>query len=379
MGESLMRITICRPVTGSNFFPCDKAISRFTHALKNEHVLFLAPRHTGKTSVLLHLQKVAPAKVVFLDLEGFDHPDLWIKSMISALSDIKDEVWLQKIKSFRNLMPRVRSDLIEITDANWEEKANNLLKILNEINEPVWFLLDEFPIMIDNIAGKHGASLASAAMHWLRRVRQENVDSSSVRFLLTGSIGLDSILHRHSLRGVANDLRRETLQPLSADEALQFALRLAGDNQIPLSECLAKEYIGRLGPAVWPYFIQLFVSELQEHPADPGQPRDVAAIYQAVAYGDRNQYSDNMWTRLRDIFNDVEMDIAQKLLRIIAAQETGMPLTSLHSKLPQIKDGDFAYVLDVLQHDGYLVEDSHACLRFFSNLLRDYWRHKGHT
>lgn len=339
-------------------------------------MLFLAPRRTGKTSVLLHLQKAAPAKVVFLDLEGFDHPDLWIESMISALGDIKDEMWLQKLKSLKNLMPRLKSDLIEIAEANWEEKANSLLKALNELNEPVWFLLDEFPIMIDNIAAKHGTPLASAALHWLRRVRQENVDSSSVRFLLTGSIGLDSVLRRHGLRGVANDLRRETLQPLSADEALQFALRLAGDNQILLNEHFAKDYINRLGSAIWPYFIQLFIAELQEHSADQRQFPDVTAVFQAVAHGEHNQYSDNMWTRLRDIFNDAETDIAQKLLRIIAVQETGISLTRLRSQLPQIEKDDFAHVLDVLQHDGYLIKDDNGCVQFFSNLLRDYWRRK---
>ncbi|MCW5598213.1 MAG: ATP-binding protein [Nitrosomonas sp.] len=377
MAQSLMRITICSPATGSNFFPCGKIISRLIQVLQNEHVLFLAPRRTGKTSVLLYLQRVAPAKVVFLDLEGFDHPDLWIKSMINALGDIKDEIWVQKLKSLKNFMPRLRSDLIEIAEANWEEKANNLLKALNELNEPVWFLFDEFPIMIDNIAHKHGTSLASAAMHWLRRVRQENVESS-VRFLLTGSIGLDSVLQRHGLRGAANDLRRETLPPLSPEEALQFALRLAGDNQIPLSEQVAKAYIDRLGPAVWPYFIQLFIAELQERAANPEHGHDVAVSYQAVAFGEHNQFSSNMWTRLRDIFNDAELDIAQKLLKTIASRDKGVSLTELRVQLPELDEDDFSYVLDVLQHDGYLFEDGNAHLCFFSNLLRDYWRRKGH-
>ena len=107
-----------------------------------------------------------------------------------------------------------------------------------------------------------------------------------MRFLLTGSIGLDSVLRRHGLRGVANDLRREALQPLSADEALQFALRLASDNQILLNEHRVKEYINRLGSAIWPYFIQLFIAELQGHCADQRQFPDVTTIYQAVAHGE---------------------------------------------------------------------------------------------
>ena len=38
---------------------------------------------------------------------------------------------------------------------------------------------------------------------------------------------------------------------------------------------------------------------------------------------------------------------------------------------------DFAYVFDVLQHDGCLVVDDNRCVQFFSNLLLDYWRRKG--
>ena len=375
--QSAMHIIIGAPVTGNDFYPRNQVVDKVKKALQNEHVLFLAPRRTGKTSVLLRLQQVAPAQAIVLDLEGFDHPGLWIKAMACKLGEITDPAWLHRLKQKGEFVHRFKSEYMEITEANWEEKADKLLQDLHGLDEAVWFLLDEFPIMIDKIAKRHGAADASAVLHWLRRSRQENV-GSPVRFLLTGSIGLDSVLRRHNIRGPANDLRRETLTPLGADEALELALKLAHDNSIPLNEALAREYIDRLGPAIWPYFIQLFVAELQDHDPDPNHPADLEAIYRSVTHGNhnRNQYSDNMWERLQDIFNPAEAATARALLKTLAAQDSGVELEQLRTLSP-LEDSDFFYVLDVLQHDGYLIEDDGGRLRFFSHLLRDYWRRRG--
>lgn len=371
-----MRITIGSPATGNNYYPRNAVVNKLERALQSEHVLFLAPRRTGKTSVLLNLQKTAPARAVFLDLEGFNHPAAWIKAMTAELSKIQDESWLQKIKQASGFLHRFRINAFQITEASWEEQADSLLQDLHTLNEPVWFLLDEFPTMIDKIAAKHSVEEASAAMHWLRRSRQQNT-GSPVRFLLTGSIGLDSVLRRHGIRGPANDLRREILPPLSSAEALELAIKLAQDNGVPLNESLAQEYIQRLGPAIWPYFIQLFVAELQDRNPQSDQPVNMEEICRTVAHGRRNQYSENMWIRLGEVFNDAEAATARELLKKIAAQEPGIPLETLRTQLPQLVENDFFYVLDVLQHDGYLIEGDDGYLRFFSHLLRDYWRRKG--
>jgi hypothetical protein len=377
-----MQIKIGSPATGSDFFPRDLAVKRLISALEAEYVLFLAPRRTGKTSVLLHLRDRAPVPTVFLDLEGFSHPRLWIEAMASELSRMRDQPWLQKAKQAGAFLERLESEFLQIREADWLDKANRLMESLHGLDTPVWFLLDEFPVMIDQIAKTHGAALADTALSWIRRCRQQNA-GSPVRFLLTGSIGLDSVLRKYGIRGSANDLRRIELPPLrrdeadDRDEALQLALKLAGDNGVPLNAVLAREYLQRLGLAVWPYFIQLFVAELQEAEATPENPVDLDRIYEQVAFGRRNQYADNMRSRLRDIFNDTEAALARELLRLAAALDHGLPGEELRARLARFADEDFGYVLEVLQHDGYLTETGDGRILFFSNLLRDYWRRKG--
>jgi len=371
-----MQIKIGAPATGSDFFPRDNIVNNLLNALRVEHVLFLAPRRTGKTSVVLHLKEIAPARCVFINLEKCNHPRLWIKAMVKALRGIQDNTWLQNLKAMGDFLERLDSEVVNLREEDWNDAADRLMEGLGHLREPVWFLLDEFPTMVDLIARKHGADEADAAVRWLRGCLQENTDSP-VRFLLTGSIGLDNVLRRHHIRGPGNDLRRVELAPLSNDEALELALTLARDNHIPLNKTLALEYLQRLGPAVWPFFIQLFVAELQDAAASPSEPVDLEQIYHRVAIGKRNQYADNMWTRLAEIFEKPLAATARTVLKLVAAKDVGVSREELRSRVPQLEDDDYQYVLEVLDHDGYLTEAEDGNIRFFSHLLRDYWRWKG--
>lgn len=371
-----MQIKIGAPATGGDFFPRDAITRQLLDRLRVEHVLFLAPRRTGKTSVVLHVKDIAQVPCVFINLEKCNHPRLWIKAMVKALREIQDPLWKKRLKEVGDFLPSLESEFISLKEADWNEAADRLMEGLSRLQTPVWFLLDEFPAMVDLIARQHGPGEAEAAVRWLRGCLQENA-GRPVRFLLTGSIGLDNVLRRHRVRGPGNDLRREFLAPLRPAEALDLAMTLARDNHVLLNQTLAQEYLGRLGPAVWPYFIQLFVAELQDAAASPGQPADLEQIYRRVAQGRRNQYSDNMWTRLGEVFDAPLAAGARTLLKLVAAKGSGLPREELRSRAPQLEEEDFDHVLEVLAHDGYLTEAEDGAIRFFSHLLRDYWRWKG--
>ncbi|MCX7099829.1 MAG: hypothetical protein NTV43_18195 [Methylococcales bacterium] len=369
-----MDIVIGAPATGSNYFPRSHISIALQLALRLEHVLFLAPRRTGKTSVLLDLHSNPDVITVWLNLEGYHHPEQWIDALIAELGKINDDGWLSKFKNYVAPLKRVKSEYLEIEKADWQSKGQQLIADLQELNTPIWFLLDEFPIMIDNIAKTHNPELAAASLHWLRSLRQQN-PNSPVRFLLTGSIGLDSVLKRHSIRGVANDLRREVLTPLTPEEALAFTLQLAADNAVNLPEALAQHYIASLGAGLWPFFIQLFIAELQTS-SPPTSTEDIDIIFKSLAHSQRNQYASNMRERLGEIFTPVEKAIALNLLKLLAPQPTGMAYSNLRAQVPNALDEEFDLVLEVLKHDGYLTETADQQLQFFSNLLRSYWLQK---
>lgn len=369
-----MDIVIGAPATGINYFPRNHISLALQLALRLEHVLFLAPRRTGKTSVLLALHSNPDVITVWLNLEGFHHPEQWIDALIAELGKIIDHQWLHQLKTHGNIFKQLKTKHLEIEKADWQSKGQQLIAKLQQLDTPIWFLLDEFPIMIDNIAKTHNPELAAASLHWLRSLRQQN-PNSPVRFLLTGSIGLDSVLKRHGIRGVANDLRREVLTPLTAEEALEFTLQLAADNAVNLPEALAQHYVDSLGAGLWPFFIQLFIAELQTSPP-PTSTDDIDIIFNRLAHSQRNQYASNMRERLSEIFTPVEKAIALSVLKLLAPQPTGMAYSNLRAQVPNALDDEFDLVLDVLKHDGYLTETANQQLQFFSNLLRSYWLQK---
>lgn len=90
-----------------------------------------------------------------------------------------------------------------------------------------------------------------------------------------------------------------------------------------------------------------------------------------------------MFKRLGDIFSQQESQLARKILKACAKTEKkGLTLEDLelvHHTLfkdPLLrKEEDLDYVLDVLKHDGYLIQEGEQFL-FFSNMLRDYWKTK---
>ncbi len=373
-----MRITIGAPVTGADFFPRDDVIAALERGLEVEHILFLAPRRTGKTSLLRRLENQPPAgaKAIFINLERFTHPKQWIEQMVKMLH--KDNQFAQGMKKVGGFLARIESDSFKLAEADWTDSASAFLEELNRLDQPVLFLLDEFPIMINLFARKHGELEAENALRWFRCWRQENL-GGQVRFLLTGSIGLDSVVRRLGFPDAINDLRRQELWPLKDAEAITLTRRLTCDNcglDAHLAADLAEEFLHLTG-AAWPYFLQLFVAELQDANPRPVSTAEVKPLYDRIVFGKRNQYSENMRERLNDVFSKPLAEAARAVLKLIADTPDGIAREELKARAPAIESEDFNYVLDVLVHDGYLGETLDGRYRFFSNLLRDYWRRKG--
>jgi len=373
-----MRITIGAPVTGADFFPRDDVIAALERGLEGEHILFLAPRRTGKTSLLRRLENQPPAgaKAIFINLERFTHPKQWIEQMAKALR--KDSQFVQKMKKVGGWLSRIESDSFKLAETDWTDSADAFLEELNRLDRPVLFLLDEFPIMINLFARKHSELEAENALRWFRCWRQENL-GGQVRFLLTGSIGLDSVVRRLGFPDAINDLRRQELWPLQAAEAIALTRQLVCDNcglEAPFAAELAQAFLDLAGPA-WPYFLQLFVAELQDATPLPTSTVAVKPLYDRIVFSKRNTYSENMWKRLNDVFAAPLAEAARAVLKLIADTPDGIAREDLKARAPAIEPEDFNYVLDVLVHDGYLSETVDGRYRFFSNLLRDYWRRKG--
>ena len=390
----IMKIRIGSPVSGEFFYPRQQVINRLTKTLAVDNISFLAPRRTGKTSILFYLRDHCPEDNphFFVNLETCTTPMQMIARLLEPLiqPSSRFEKTLDSLKSgSKALIQKIDSisiagNSISVKNNNkdWQKPAEQLLQLLEDHSGSLTYLLDEFPIFI-NSAAREDRDQCEALLRWFRVWRQQTVNSS-IRFLVTGSIGLDSVVRRHGLADTVNDFRTIELPPLTEPEALELISALAGEISLTISEATARHLLNRLGNA-YPYFIQIFLDELDnalsQSPERLVTTELVDQIYrERVVISNGNEYLKHMWTRLKDALPEREYPAALAILKSIARSDDGLSRSeieeaariALPSTAPPSED-ELESILNLLKHDGYLQQETEAPFRtrYFTNLLRD--------
>ena len=396
-----MKLKIGAPVSGKNFFPRPDIIFRLRKALGRDHVSFLAPRRTGKTSVLIHLEESSAEDHprFRINLETCTTPAEMVTALLKAVgkegsrwSQVTTGIW-KKVSASMEAIEAISIAGTKVTfqkgSKDWQKPADALLHQLLKHDGPITFLLDEFPILVDAIA-KSDRDECESMLRWFREWRQRTSDTQ-IRFLVTGSIGLANVVRRHGFSDTVNDFDSVELPPLQPEDARQFILSLAEGNGLTLSEKHAAQILDLVGNA-YPYFLQIFLAEIDNAcPPEEGQDRPITSelirrIYrERIITGPRNKYLPHMWERLEKSMLEEEVVLARAILRAIAKQEKGLSREQLTSAareaLPEeigLNDDALQQVLEILKHDAYLLQntDPPYHFSFFSNLLHDYWKRR---
>jgi uncharacterized protein len=76
-----------QPVRGDDFFDREPELAELWHMVERDHVLMLAPRRVGKTSLLLRMsdQPRAGWQVRFFDVEAADSESRFVAKMLAEL------------------------------------------------------------------------------------------------------------------------------------------------------------------------------------------------------------------------------------------------------------------------------------------------------
>ena len=397
-----MDIRIGSPASGANFYKRPRLIAQLLRALRRDNVAFLGPRRTGKTSCLLEIQANPDGFLpLLLNLENHDSVEAWLNDMVRALRDLLEKPTTQfsKFKDHAGgLLDRLSKisvpgigsvDLATKTiEAPWRKSADELAALLEEANLPILFLLDEFPTFLNLVAKKKSAAEVEAVLNWFRAVRHRLKDRQ-VRFLVTGSIGLKGVVRKLKLAMSVNDFDTHEIPPLSAEEALDFLLTLAKDQQVLLEKIGGAHILCLLG-ANWPILLQLFIAEIQDAGlAEAPSMLQLDQLYQSrLVNGGRNQYCESMWDRLSLVFPVAgEIRPAHEILKATCRNENGLTREDfelIHARLipdqtlRALAAEELDYVIETLKHDGYLIQEiaGEQRTRFASNILRDFWRRK---
>jgi hypothetical protein len=380
---------IGKPVSDQNFFGRDAELEELEAITEREHVLLLAPRRVGKTSLLhalaKHADRNSSAIGVYASVAAATTETEFVKAVLTGIYATKHGRKLKRglvarafglgrsVKSVKVVGSGVD---LESRTARWQDDADQAFAAVVASERPLLVLIDELPLLVLTLANADpSGARVRAFLQWFRNLRQHPAGASKLRFVLAGSIGLDNVTRRHRLTDTINDLRLWPLGPFTPSAADEFLGALADSYDL---ELVPEVRLAICNAAEWliPYHLQVIFGALREH-ARGATP--TIEMLGTVIDGllDRRMYFSYWDERLRDAFGAPTDSVARAVLALCAQAPEGATPAAMTQVVAALvpeaeRAGTLKWVVDVLKNDGYLVEHADRW-RFRSGLLRRYW------
>lgn len=384
-----MKISVGNPVEGDDFFDREQEQVRAWRKLEGSHLLMLAPRRIGKTSLILRLCATARQHsryAVHCSFAKCESESDCIRELFTALAT--QQSIAQRTKALFASIKSVKLGELGIewhaaSPEKWREAGEELGKALSDGNDDWLVCIDELPVFIINLLqqGEEGRRKARAFLYWLRDLRQTHY--RRVKWLLAGSIGLDTLAARLGLSDTINDLEPFPLDAFSEDSAKRFLGELANSYNLQLDEGLRGTIVQRVGWPV-PYYLQLMFGHLREESLEQSLAPDAAMVERVfeklLGMGYRNHF-DYWRQRLDEELGQPEAGQAALLLTQICRSPAGDARDNLAQVLGTVisdgeaRDKTLNYLLEVLVSDGYLIERN-GRYAFRLEWLRVYWQRR---
>lgn len=381
MRTRAIKNTLGSPVEGGNFFNREREQARLWDRLESDNVLLLAPRRVGKTSLLYRLEATAESHgfiPIYLSVASHSTELSFLRALTEVLAQ-RAKVGARLLLTLEQLGERidklsVAKLSVELVAKSWRDVGDSLLNELREVDARYLLMLDELPIFVLNLLREQGRQRALVFLNWLREARIDRILHQNVRWLVCGSIGLDTVAQRERLGDTINDLAIERLGAFSRAHAGEFLDLLAESYAIELSPAVNEHILDRVGWLI-PYHIQLLFSAVRDLEQPIPTVEVVERAYSELLDGSRRSYFDTWYQRLRDELGRDDEAHALALLESAAVDPSGAPVTVVRelARSRGLEDHHLRYLLGVLENDGYLARLD-ARWVFRSALLRDYWR-----
>lgn len=397
------------PVEGDNFFGRQSDIDNLREALHNHDVLLLGPRRIGKTSVARAVMAVMRGegwRAIEINVAACTDERGFLTKLEAALKTELDsasgKLWESirerfaaigaRVKSVKILVPGAGTFGVDLQDApaeDWTTVAGEVLTLIGKLETPWLIYIDELPIFLFNLIRADpatGVQRVRRFLDWFRNDVRGLPGSARVRWLVSGSVGLDTLVQQHGMADTINTLKQLGLPPFSEEEAGGMLQQLAARYQLVFG---TDEALALLAAVQWwqPYYLQLAFHELRSLiSAKPGMaPASLidTALEQMVQPGSDNDF--HFWEeRLFLQLPHPDAQHAVILLSQAAMTREGARaeslLATLHGRLPNATDDEarqaFIRLRDILQRDAYWVPDDSGGTRryrFMLEPLRRWW------
>ena len=296
-----MRNIVGQTPRGEDFFPRDNIIRRIYRRLDSGvNVYLAAPRRVGKTAIMRHLEDNPRENYEFkyIITESVDDATAYFETLLDALHKLKQlsrrsieavGSFLGKIKEIKLGVEGVGFGFGENENSADLEELKALIEELDTDGTKIIIMVDEFPQTVKNILEKSGENAAKQFLQSNREIR--HAKNETIGFMLTGSIGLPTIVEKLDATEHINDLNTIEIPPLDREEAKRFTVKLLDYKTVPFKEETIAHLLNKIEWFI-PFHIQLAVQELIDGYLDTDEPVDEAGV-------------DKAFSRIADMRNDM--------------------------------------------------------------------------
>lgn len=388
------------PVVGDDFHGRETDLDLLEARIRDgNHVLLTGPRRMGKTSVAREIGRRLSEEgwaFLYVDVEHAETPEDLVVELAKRVYDSRSFAkrrlsglgrWVsaqgRRVRKMGargggvGLEVEVRK---EVESGTWQQRGRELLEECADSARRVFLVLDELPLFLKRLSvAADGTRAVDLFLSWLRGSLQ-GIPSDSLAVLVSGSTGLTPLVERLGLPDRINYLWPYALGPWTRAESIACFEKLAKSYGVSCDAGVAAEVHERLGSGN-PHHVQSFFAALQVLAAKRAGPRitraDVEVGYRTLlrpgAQNDLTHYE----LRLEQSLDPDEYRAVRGVLAETATR--GVFTSAAEARLADRLGGSgvdgwrlVRSVLDLLQHDGYLVEDDGG-RRFESRLLRDWF------
>ncbi len=264
---------------------------------------------------------------------------------------------------------------------HWKSYGERLMDLICGEAPSLLLILDEFAVMIDNIARKDQEE-AKNVLRWFRAARI--APETRTRFMIGSSINLIPTLDTMGLVDTVNDLYIQKLQPFDEETAKCYVDKVFESQGVPLST-EARDTILELVGAPIPYLLAVLLSIVidQNHATGaPVSPDLIKTVFDEDLLGGRTAASIRHYrSRIDTYYPGWEGDTARALLRALSRTSDGLEEQTLYQFFLKYSsqthshktEEGFMHLMHKLENDFYISVQK-GRFDFFSRVLKLWWK-----
>jgi hypothetical protein len=390
-----MRNIVGNPARKEDFFRRDGEIDKIKSRIEHGNNLQIAaPRRVGKTSILFYLydNDVDGHVYVYVDMERIDNEQEFFKKLLKEILKQEPIAQSTRLKTllekggrfFRKIKSvKIAGQGIDFHEEGeqpdyYQELTNFLSGFELEEDRKLVLLIDEFPQTLLNIleANKGEIQPAIRFLQSNRELRLNPDINEKVRFIYTGSIGLNHTVAAINATAFVNDLNSIEVEPLNGEEAFAFIQELLANRQIRMNEATINYLLRKIDWLI-PFHIQLAVHEIitvcrQNKTADN---RTVDEAFDNMVSQRNNNHFDHYYSRLRSQFKNEAFHYADAILQSLAITGS-IGAAELYDTAVKFGVHErYRQILEILVYDGYINNIGDAAVyRFNSPVVQLWWQ-----